>query len=80
MRIVFAAFYLSAPLLLSLFVNLVMRTNSLKERKDFYQVQDITVSSVVFALQGVLSCPVEQGEAYNFLAVKDRTGLTGRVS
>ena len=61
-------------LLLSYFVNLVMRTNTLKKRKDFYQVQDITVSSVLFALQGVLPCPVEQGEAWNFLAVQ---GLQG---
>ena len=80
MRIISATFDLSVALLLSCFVNHVMRTNTLKKRKDFYQVQDITVSSVLFALQGVLPCPVGQGEAWNFLAVQDRTGLTGRVS
>ena len=32
-----------------------------------------------FALQGALSCPVEQGKAENFWTVQDGTGLTGQV-
>ena len=57
MAIVFAAFHLSVALLQSNFVTLVIGTNSLKEWKDLYQVQDITVSRVLFALQAVLSYP-----------------------